>query len=118
MSFIITAINRNIWHLVCTVVLAVLFLYLVAVFVYSLVPNQYNLGGHFDCQDLLGCFKLHLDYGLFNSPDWIGSLEGECCRGQPYYYDTKNLHDISICFCCNMCLQVKGWWCHKYKSGP
>jgi hypothetical protein len=72
LSFILTAITRNRAHLFFTVVLAVLFLYLVAVFVYSIVPDQYNLGGHNDCHDIVRCFKLHMDYGLFNSPDWIG----------------------------------------------
>ncbi len=72
MSFILTAIRRNYLHLIYTVVLAIVFMYLVAVFVYLVVPNQYNLGGHSDCHDIVRCFKLHLDYGLFNSPDWIG----------------------------------------------
>lgn len=87
MSFILTAIHRNLVHLFFTVVLAVLFLYLVAVFVYSIVPDQYNLGGHNDCHDIVRCFKLHLDYGLFNSPDWLGESvtvikyddRGFCC---------------------------------------
>lgn len=75
MSFILTAIRRNRTHLFFTVLLSVVFMYLVAVFVYLIVPDQYNLGGHSDCHDIVRCFKLHLDYGLFNSPDWIGELK-------------------------------------------
>lgn len=69
MSFIVTAIRRNLLTISFTILLVVLFLYFFSVINFLFFPNQYNLAGHMNCNDVGSCFKSHLDYGINNSPD-------------------------------------------------
>jgi hypothetical protein len=69
MSFIVTAIRRNMLTISFTILLVVLFLYFFSVANYLFFPNQYNLSGHMSCNDVGSCFKSHLDFGINNSPD-------------------------------------------------
>ena len=73
MSFIVTAIKRNLLTISFTILLVVLFLYFFAVGAYLFFPNQYDLSGHMDCNDIGSCFKVHLDYGFNNPPNWASS---------------------------------------------
>jgi hypothetical protein len=34
---------------------------------------MYGFQSHHDCHTLATCFKLHVDYGISNAPDWEGS---------------------------------------------
>lgn len=72
MSFLLDAITRNIGRIFFTLLLAIVFLYLYAIISYIFFRDQYGLGGHSACGDIISCFKLHFDYGLTNPPEWIG----------------------------------------------
>jgi hypothetical protein len=48
------------------------FLYLFAVITVVGFKDQYALAGKHDCSDLISCFKLQIDYGLVNPPEWVG----------------------------------------------
>lgn len=52
MSFIVTALRRNVTSISLTVLLVVLFLYWFAVFAHLFFPNQYDLSGHMNCDDI------------------------------------------------------------------
>ena len=70
MSFIVTAIGKNLLTIAFTILLVVLFLYFFSVLAYLFFPNQYDLSGHMNCNDIGSCFKVHLDYGFNNPPNW------------------------------------------------
>ncbi|CAE7654728.1 Itpr2 [Symbiodinium microadriaticum] len=72
MSFLIEAITRNTSRIFYTLLLAIVLLYLYSVITIVFFKNQYGLAGHFACNDLISCFKLQIDYGLVNPPEWIG----------------------------------------------
>jgi hypothetical protein len=73
MSFLLEAIRRNIGRMFYTFLLAVILLYMYSVVTVAFFKNQYGLAGQFDCNDLISCFKLQIDYGLVNPPEWIGN---------------------------------------------
>jgi hypothetical protein len=52
MSFIVTALRRNMLSISLTILLVVLFLYFFAVGAHLFFPNQYDLAGHMDCDDI------------------------------------------------------------------
>jgi hypothetical protein len=52
MSFIVTALRRNVTSISLTVLLVVLFLYWFAVLAHLFFPNQYDLSGHMNCDDI------------------------------------------------------------------
>ena len=52
MSFIVTALSRNMITISLTILLVVLFLYFFAVVAYLFFPNQYDLSGHMNCDDI------------------------------------------------------------------
>lgn len=52
MSFIVTALKRNMLSISLTILLVVLFLYFFAVGAYLFFPNQYDLAGHMNCNDV------------------------------------------------------------------
>jgi hypothetical protein len=72
MSFLIEAITRNTSRIAYTLLLAIVLLYLYSVITIVFFQNQYSLAGHFACNDLVSCFKLQIDYGLVNPPEWLG----------------------------------------------
>jgi hypothetical protein len=74
MIFLVEAITRNTKKIFYTLLLAAIFLYLFAVAAVVFIPNQYGFDGRYSCTDLISCFKLHLDFGLTNPPEWIGKL--------------------------------------------
>lgn len=73
MSFLLEAIRRNIGRIFYTLLLAIILLYMYSVVTIAFFKNQYGLAGQFDCNDLISCFKLQIDYGLVNPPEWIGN---------------------------------------------
>jgi hypothetical protein len=73
MSFLLEAIRRNIGRMFYTLLLAIILLYMYSVITIAFFKNQYGLAGQFDCNDLISCFKLQIDYGLVNPPEWIGN---------------------------------------------
>ena len=73
MSFIVTAIRKNLLTISFTILLVVLFLYFFSVGAYLFFPNQYDLSGHMNCNDIGSCFKVHLDYGFNNPPNWASA---------------------------------------------
>ena len=52
MSFIVTALSRNMITISLTILLVVLFLYFFAVVAHLFFPNQYDLSGHMNCDDI------------------------------------------------------------------
>lgn len=72
MYFLYLAITRNLIRISFTLVLAFLCLYFFSVIAYLFFPKQYEFDGHLGCTNVVGCFKLHLDYGLVNAPSWDG----------------------------------------------
>ena len=72
MSFLLDAIARNTSRIFYTLLLAIILLYLYSVITIVFFPNQYGLAGHMACGDIISCFKLQIDYGLVNPPEWIG----------------------------------------------
>lgn len=74
MSFLMEAVSRNVIKILYTLLLAILILYMYAVTQFEFYRNQYGLGGQFDCGDIISCFKLHIDYGLTNPPEWISKI--------------------------------------------
>jgi hypothetical protein len=88
MSFLLDAISRNIGRMGYTLLLAVLLLYMYSVLTIAFFPNQYALAGQFDCTDLISCFKLQIDYGLVNPPEWVGSGYINPFYGTPYDSNT------------------------------
>lgn len=72
MSFLVEAITRNAKKIWFTLVLAAVFLYLFAIGNSLFIPNQYGFDGRHTCADVISCFKLHLDFGLTNPPEWLG----------------------------------------------
>lgn len=70
MNFLIIAIKKNLTKVIFTILLAIILLYLIAVMTYLFFSNQYGFQGHYGCDSFLNCFKLHIDYGLQNYPDW------------------------------------------------
>lgn len=73
MNFLYVAISRNVVRVGFTCLLAFLCLYFYAILAYLFFGTQYNLNGYEGCEDPGSCFKLHLDYGLSNSPGWDGT---------------------------------------------
>lgn len=73
MSFLLEAIRRNVGRIFYTLLLAIILLYMYSVITIAFFKNQYGLAGQFDCNDLISCFKLQIDYGLVNPPEWIGN---------------------------------------------
>ena len=70
MNFLYSAVAENgskIWY---TLLLAFLCLYFYAVIATLYFSNQYTLDDHGGCENIVACFKLHLDYGLYNVPNW------------------------------------------------
>jgi hypothetical protein len=88
MSFLLDAISRNTGRMGYTLLLAVLLLYMYSVLTIAFFPNQYALAGQFDCTDLISCFKLQIDYGLVNPPEWVGSGYINPFYGAPYDSNT------------------------------
>jgi hypothetical protein len=72
MLFLVDAIVRNWKKILYTLLLAAIFLYIFAVAAVTFIPNQYSFDGRQVCNDVLSCFKLHLDFGLTNAPEWLG----------------------------------------------
>lgn len=72
MSFLLEAITRNLSRIAYTLLLAIIFLYLFAVITIVGFEDQYALAGKSACKDLISCFKLQIDYGLVNPPEWVG----------------------------------------------
>jgi hypothetical protein len=72
MSFLLEAITRNLGRIAYTLLLAIIFLYLFAVITIVSFEDQYALAGKSACKDLISCFKLQIDYGLVNPPEWVG----------------------------------------------
>jgi len=81
MAFLIEAISRNAYKIGLTILLCLVVLYNFATIAYLAFPNQYGFDGQHDCNTLVSCFKLHVDYGLSNSPVWDGS--GAIAPGAP-----------------------------------
>lgn len=73
MNFLYIAISRNVLRVGFTCLLAFLCLYFYAILAYLFFGSQYNFDGYQGCDDPGACFKLHLDYGLSNSPSWDGN---------------------------------------------
>jgi hypothetical protein len=69
MSFLVTAISKNVIKISFTILLAALFLYLFSVGTFLFFPNQYALNGHIECQDVASCWKSHLVSLFMNS--WL-----------------------------------------------
>lgn len=70
MNFLYSAVALNgskIWY---TLVLAFLCLYFYSVIATLYFNDQYTLDNHSGCSNIVACFKLHLDYGLYNVPSW------------------------------------------------
>eukprot|EP00981_Chlorochromonas_danica_P008724 scaffold2297_cov153-Ochromonas_danica.AAC.7 len=72
MFFLYVAISRNVLRVGFTCLLAFLCLYFYSIIAYLFFGTQYNLNSYEGCDDPGQCFKLHLDYGLSNSPAWTG----------------------------------------------
>ena len=72
MSFLLDAITRNLSRIAFTLLLTIIFLYLFAVITIVGFKDQYALAGKHACSDLISCFKLQIDYGLVNPPEWVG----------------------------------------------
>jgi len=72
MKFLLEAITRNSHKIWLTVLLCMVVLYVFSTISYMVFQNQYGFQGMKDCDTLATCFKLHLDYGIANSPLWIG----------------------------------------------
>ena len=70
MSFLVESVYRNLSKIFFSILMAYILLYLFSVVSFVFMKNQYDLGGHQDCNDLPSCFKLHIDFGLSNSPNW------------------------------------------------
>jgi hypothetical protein len=60
MSFLVTAISKNVVRISFTILLAALFLYLFSVGTYLFFNSQYTLNSHINCADVGSCFKSHL----------------------------------------------------------
>jgi len=90
MEFLLESISRNISKLFLTVLLGVIMLYIFSTVTYLLYADEYDLDGHMDCQTLLNCFKLHIDYGLLNPPSWEddGAISTFTEPGLDYKYTT------------------------------
>jgi hypothetical protein len=73
MNFLFVAISRNVIRVGFTCLLAFLCLYFYSIIAYLFLGSQYNLNGYSGCTDPGSCFKLHLDYGLANAPNWEGN---------------------------------------------
>lgn len=75
MYFLYLAITRNFSRIGFTLLLSFLILYFFSVIVFLFVGEQYQLNNlDAPCgNNLVACFKFHLDYGLNNSPSWDGS---------------------------------------------
>lgn len=75
MAFLIEAITRNAHKIGLTILLCLVVLYNFATISYMAFRNQYGFANNdaHDCGTLISCFKLHVDYGLSNSPQWEGS---------------------------------------------
>jgi hypothetical protein len=72
LTFLVVAMQRNAFRISFTVLMAIIFLYFYAIIDFQFFQDQYNLGGHYGCDTMLACLKLHIDYGLQSSPDWDG----------------------------------------------
>jgi hypothetical protein len=89
MKFLVEAIRRNGTKIFVTLLLACVILALYGVLSYKFFQNQYNLDGHSDCDTLVTCFKLHLDYGITAAPDWNSdgiidpTISGVARTGEP-----------------------------------
>lgn len=72
MAFLLEAISRNAHKISLTILLCLVVLYTFATVTYMAFRNQYGFNDASDCTTLITCFKLHVDYGLSNSPSWQG----------------------------------------------
>lgn len=70
MNFLYEAVALNAGKIWYTLLLAFLCLYFYSVVAGLYLSGQYSLDGHGGCDNVVACFKLHLDYGLYNVPDW------------------------------------------------
>lgn len=66
----VIAIKKNLIKVLFTILLAIILLYLIAVITYTFFADQYSFNGHVGCDTFFNCFKLHVDYGLQNYPNW------------------------------------------------
>lgn len=74
MRFLFDAVALNGSKITYTMLLAFLILYFYAVIATLYFNGQYDLDGHFGCSNVVSCFKLHLDYGIDNVPNWAGDF--------------------------------------------
>ncbi|KAJ1438544.1 hypothetical protein B484DRAFT_392240 [Ochromonadaceae sp. CCMP2298] len=70
MNFLYKAVALNSVKICYVMMLAFLCLYFYAVIATLYFPDQYTFNGHGGCSNLIACFKLHMDYGLYEVPDW------------------------------------------------
>ena len=70
MNFLYEAVSLNASKIWYTLVLAFLCLYFYSVIATLYFTEQYSLDNHSGCHNIIACFKLHLDYGLYNVPSW------------------------------------------------
>lgn len=73
MKFLLQAITRNSHKIWLTVLLCLVVLYVFSTISYLVFQDQYGFEQHYDCNSLITCFKLHLDYGINNPPTWKGN---------------------------------------------
>lgn len=114
MYFLYVAIVRNLSKIVFTLLLAFLCLYFFAVMAFLFFPDQYEFDGHSDCNSLTACFKLHLDYGLINAPDWEGGYISPAINGLngAFVYGTViarllgTVYNLSFIILINLVLQA------------
>jgi hypothetical protein len=72
MKFLLEAITRNGTKIFLTILLCLVVLYVFATISYMTFRNEYGFDGQHDCETLVNCFKLHVDYGIANTPTWEG----------------------------------------------
>lgn len=74
LSFLFHALSLNTYKIAYTVLLACLCLWFYSVLATLYFHGQYDFDGHYGCENVVACFKLHLDYGLYNVPNWAGDF--------------------------------------------
>ncbi len=112
MNFLFQAIKRNVFRIGATLLLAFLCLYFYSIIAFLYIGDQYNLGGYEGCSDPGACFKLHLDYGLQNSPQWTmkGYISPDLGLKFPYAHQASYIigtgYNLTYVIMINLVLQA------------
>jgi inositol 1,4,5-triphosphate receptor type 1 len=111
MNFLYAAVALNgskIWY---TLVLAFLCLYFYSIIAALYFSQQYSLDNHSGCDNVIACFKLHLDYGLYNVPSWDNDGYISPTLPFPFVYGTLvaralgTMYNVSYVILINLVLQ-------------